>query len=120
MADGTEWSRYLRRWARLVARTLGIPRDHKTSDYFRYVAVLEHGASREHHHIHVLLWCKALPANFTADPNMGYHYANQNEITPAKAFWQWGYSCPMPFWVCLLYTSPSPRDRTRSRMPSSA
>ena len=24
------------------------------------------------------------------------------------------------FNVCLLYTSPSPRDRTRSRMPSSA
>ena len=23
-------------------------------------------------------------------------------------------------WVCLLYTSPSPRDRTRARMPSSA
>ena len=27
--------------------------------------------------------------------------------------WQWYESC-------LLYTSPSPRDRTRSRMPSSA
>ena len=32
---------------------------------------------------------------------------------------------PMPDWggdlsTCLLYTSPSPRDRTRSRMPSSA
>ena len=25
-----------------------------------------------------------------------------------------------PYVVCLLYTSPSPRDRTRSRMPSSA
>ena len=25
-----------------------------------------------------------------------------------------------PFYTCLLYTSPSPRDRTRSRMPSSA
>ena len=24
------------------------------------------------------------------------------------------------FTACLLYTSPSPRDRTRSRMPSSA
>ena len=24
------------------------------------------------------------------------------------------------FYYCLLYTSPSPRDRTRSRMPSSA
>ena len=24
------------------------------------------------------------------------------------------------YYLCLLYTSPSPRDRTRSRMPSSA
>ena len=24
------------------------------------------------------------------------------------------------FWACLLYTSPSPRDRQKSRMPSSA
>ena len=24
------------------------------------------------------------------------------------------------FWPCLLYTSPSPRDATLSRMPSSA
>ena len=27
---------------------------------------------------------------------------------------------PTEFAICLLYTSPSPRDRTRSRMPSSA
>ena len=26
----------------------------------------------------------------------------------------------LQYYVCLLYTSPSPRDRTRSRMPSSA
>ena len=26
----------------------------------------------------------------------------------------------IPFWTCLLYTSPSPRDATLSRMPSSA
>ena len=25
-----------------------------------------------------------------------------------------------PLWICLLYTSPSPRDRQKSRMPSSA
>ena len=25
-----------------------------------------------------------------------------------------------PEWCCLLYTSPSPRDRQKSRMPSSA
>ena len=27
---------------------------------------------------------------------------------------------PFDFWHCLLYTSPSPRDRQKSRMPSSA
>ena len=31
--------------------------------------------------------------------------------------WLRDYSDPS---TCLLYTSPSPRDRTRSRMPSSA
>ena len=30
------------------------------------------------------------------------------------------YSPTYQYYVCLLYTSPSPRDRTRSRMPSSA
>ena len=28
--------------------------------------------------------------------------------------------CGSDVGICLLYTSPSPRDRTRSRMPSSA
>ena len=33
----------------------------------------------------------------------------------------WGVFSPVfGFITCLLYTSPSPRDRTRSRMPSSA
>ena len=36
----------------------------------------------------------------------------------ALALWGTGGS-DIPF-SCLLYTSPSPRDRTRSRMPSSA
>ena len=26
----------------------------------------------------------------------------------------------VPVWTCLLYTSPSPRDKRQSRMPSSA
>ena len=35
--------------------------------------------------------------------------------------WKEDYSlCTAEFTCCLLYTSPSPRDRTRSRMPSSA
>ena len=31
--------------------------------------------------------------------------------------WTFGFT---GYFICLLYTSPSPRDRTRSRMPSSA
>ena len=37
--------------------------------------------------------------------------------------WWAALACVLPIhqpWACLLYTSPSPRDRTRSRMPSSA
>ena len=33
---------------------------------------------------------------------------------------QKGLGCNPTYNSCLLYTSPSPRDRTRSRMPSSA
>ena len=35
-------------------------------------------------------------------------------------FWCTHDERPLPNTPCLLYTSPSPRDRTRSRMPSSA
>ena len=31
-----------------------------------------------------------------------------------------GFRCAWPLFGCLLYTSPSPRDRQKSRMPSSA
>ena len=46
------------------------------------------------------------------------------EVTGVKKNWtplvkQWDIPTGESF-VCLLYTSPSPRDRTRSRMPSSA
>ena len=40
---------------------------------------------------------------------------NVNRMTWIKPSFLW-----MMYRSCLLYTSPSPRDRTRSRMPSSA
>ena len=40
---------------------------------------------------------------------------HQDQCTPKKAF-----SPPTTLIFCLLYTSPSPRDRQKSRMPSSA
>ena len=41
-----------------------------------------------------------------------HDYSNDVELKRAGAIWV--------DYTCLLYTSPSPRDRTRSRMPSSA
>ena len=38
----------------------------------------------------------------------------------APIFWQFVGRAICLVVACLLYTSPSPRDRTRSRMPSSA
>ena len=47
--------------------------------------------------------------------------AGQRQETAAKmASDAAGSANPEQALVCLLYTSPSPRDRTRSRMPSSA
>ena len=41
-------------------------------------------------------------------------------ITVREALLRERFRGGQSFYVCLLYTSPSPRDRTRSRMPSSA
>ena len=40
--------------------------------------------------------------------------------TDAEAAGDYSIENLEPYSICLLYTSPSPRDRTRSRMPSSA
>ena len=44
--------------------------------------------------------------------------ARNFNVEYAEAEWQW-YLSGEPT-ICLLYTSPSPRDRQKSRMPSSA
>ena len=49
----------------------------------------------------------------------GYKTAVITKVFPTRSHTvsaQGGITCA----ICLLYTSPSPRDRTRSRMPSSA
>ena len=55
-------------------------------------------------------YAKRLPPSATKPPATQYKTCEEN-----KAVWFWYHP-----YDCLLYTSPSPRDRTRSRMPSSA
>ena len=47
-----------------------------------------------------------------------YHYTYADN--QSAAFWTAIFVIVNSVNICLLYTSPSPRDRTRSRMPSSA
>ena len=50
-----------------------------------------------------------------------YEYPEDTTDTQGQAFYSWkGMGHVTKPKGCLLYTSPSPRDRQRSRMPSSA
>ena len=61
-------------------------------------------------------------------PEVGVYYRGKSEITNDTSVTVnlpdyipgWAYEFTVTITGCLLYTSPSPRDRTRSRMPSSA
>ena len=57
---------------------------------------------------------KKIISKFIAEVNA----KNQNEPEFMQAVTEVAETV-IPY-ICLLYTSPSPRDRTRSRMPSSA
>ena len=62
----------------------------------------------------MLHYMSALSGNPEANIAMGYRYANGIGVQDscAKSILHYEY--------CLLYTSPSPRDKRQSRMPSSA
>ena len=69
---------------------------------------------------------KLYPAQWNWDSAfiaLGYSYFNLNfALKEIKTLLdgQWNDGMIPHILFCLLYTSPSPRDRTRSRMPSSA
>ena len=54
------------------------------------------------------------------EPDLGYIHRGVEKICEARDFTQITTYCDRLCYACLLYTSTSPRDRTRSRMPSSA
>ena len=58
--------------------------------------------------------------NALAEGSPGYVWRLQDEAGDATAIRPFGDEVLVNMSLCLLYTSPSPRDATLSRMPSSA
>ena len=81
---------------------------------------------RDNRDDHLFLWCAFLILVFVVLPALYIAHAdsvNRPLLALAKAQIQvftLFFDEAQTAWTCLLYTSPSPRDRTRSRMPSSA
>src|SRR5664280_2622 len=59
-------------------------------------------------------WTSAASSSFSGTTNAVFIPGDPQFVNSST------YEDPSSYKVCLLYTSPSPRDRTRSRMPSSA
>jgi hypothetical protein len=73
--EGREFRRYIRRLAKVSSAACGMPsaiqRGASDSDFVRHVGVIEHGSSRHHHHMHLLIWMRDIPDSWKIDPNRG-------------------------------------------------
>jgi hypothetical protein len=82
--EGREFRRYIRRLAKVSASACGMPsaiqRGASDSDFVRHVGVIEHGKSRDHHHMHCLIWMRDIPASWKVDPNRGIRVPSSRTI----------------------------------------
>jgi hypothetical protein len=102
---GREFRLYIRKLATAAARSMGHLPPHKQkikhgkvvipyrpeSDYVRYAAVLEHGKTNEHHHMHLMVWLRDIPPNWKQDPNQGRlpQYRSERECKHMRFYWPW-------------------------------
>ena len=86
---------YRRKLCDVAIRACGVKVTHgrKTpSDFFQYAMVIEHGQSREHHHVHMLCWMRDVPAEWKRDPNQALDVPRYSRCLAGEAFWPWGFS----------------------------
>ncbi len=88
------WDRFVKKYKTEVADACGMGRRpskwKKTSDWFQYMAVLEHGKTGKHPHIHVIWLCKKIPKNWRTDPNRNCSENTEVDIPAASALWEHG------------------------------
>jgi hypothetical protein len=73
--DGREFDKYLDRLARVSAKACGqasaLKEGVSRHQFVRHVGVIEHGKSRHHHHMHLLVWLRGIPERWKVCPNRG-------------------------------------------------
>lgn len=98
---------WLKRVAAIAAKSMGHKPPHKTdvpqSQYVRYVGVLEHGKSREHDHMHLLVWMRDIPDSWKNCPNRRIRNPLSRRFNRCRALeslWRWdnGLNSPAMYW----------------------
>jgi len=95
--EGRAFRKYLRAVAKVSAAAFGTPSAIKEGasdcDFVRHVGVIEHGASHQHHHMHLLLWLRAIPESWKVCPNRSVNRPESRvfqECKPLETLWPWG------------------------------
>jgi hypothetical protein len=119
--SGKPWRDYIRKLCKEVTDVMGHPEARKKtkeynyrpeSDYVRYAAVIEHGASGKHHHCHMILWMKDIPSHWKICPNKNLLPQNRTKrrCESLETHWPW----------CTAQTKPAYYLRTAGDIWSQA
>ena len=95
--DPTNWQKYLRSLSKVVTDELGEDpfwqgKYRPMSNYLTYAAVIEHGKSKKHHHLHALVWMREIPDEWKQCPNRRCvgKYQVHNRCSGLETFWKHG------------------------------
>jgi hypothetical protein len=95
-SDGREFRKYIHRLAKVSCKAFGQPSAIKNGasdrDFVHHVGVIEHGKSRHHHHMHVLIWMRAIPESWKKCPNRGVKRPcdrTNDWCRPMSTYWPW-------------------------------
>lgn len=86
---------FRRRLARLAGYSMGMTKieaDKREGTLMSSIAVMEHGKTGNHHHIHMLVWMQEIPETWKIDPNQHNLRRNYMQCYEAKQYWEYGFS----------------------------
>ena len=88
------WDRFVKKFKTEIAEACNLGRRPANwppgHTFMQYFAVLEHGKSSEHPHVHVVWLCRDIPKLWKRDPNTNCPTNTNTDIVPASALWKWG------------------------------